>query len=128
VKERGSASRMSRIGQSGHSGEHNSDTGIPGPTILEVASAALVVEVIRDHNPPQEFHTLVAELRLDSEPQRSAVTDRQIAPVHSVRQDGLRMQCIQHVYAVGRFIIGVVLHESSSRMKLANCHCRREDC
>jgi hypothetical protein len=84
----------------------------------------VVVEVIGHHDAPEELHALVAELLLDSQSYRRAVADRQIASVHSIRQDGLRMQRIQHVDAVNPTVIRVVLHESSRR-----AHARRfENC
>src|SRR5215510_9813381 len=74
-----------------------SDAGIPGPAVLDVPDRTVVVEVVGYEDPSQELHALVAELLLDAQPDRRAVADRQLAPIHAVGQDGLRMQRIDHV-------------------------------
>src|SRR5688572_27925473 len=64
---------------------------VPGPAILDEAPGAMVVEAIGHHDASEEFRALVTELSLDPCSQWRAVTDRQIAAVHAVRQNGLRV-------------------------------------
>ncbi len=74
--------------------------------------APLIVEVIRHDDASEEFQALVTQLSLHSCAQWGAVTDRQVTAIHPVRQDGLRVQRVQHVYAISIIIIGMELHKS----------------
>ena len=73
---------------------------------------ALIVEVIRYDDASEEFQALVTQLSLHSCAQWGAVTDRQVTPIHPIRQDRLRVQRVQHVYAISITIIGMELYES----------------
>src|SRR5262245_55808287 len=86
-----------------------SDAGIPRPAVLDVPKRAVIVEVVGHDDLPQELQALVAELFFDAQPDRRAMADRQLAAVHSISQDGLRMQRIDHVDAVGPVIVRVEL-------------------
>ena len=83
------------------------DARVPGPAVLDVPLLAAVVELVRDDDALQVLHALVAHLPFDAQPHRRAVRDRQIAPVHAVGQDGLRMQRVEHVDAVDPVVVRV---------------------
>src|SRR6476646_8277427 len=69
-----------------------SDPRVPGPAGLDVSLLAAVFEPVRHDETPQVLHALVAHLPLHAQAHRRAVREREIAPVHAVGQDGLRVE------------------------------------
>src|SRR5678815_298539 len=88
------------------------DSSVPRPTVLNVYQ---IVEVIRHDDAAEKFQALVTQLPLYSCAQRSTVTDRQVTAIHAVRQDGLRVERVQHVDAVGITVVGMELHKARGR-------------
>src|SRR5450432_3608928 len=80
----------------------HSDSSIPCPP-----GVAGVNKFIRNNNALQVFHALITDLRFYPYTYRSAMGNRQVLPVHSISQDGLRVEGIQHVDAFHIAIVGV---------------------
>ena len=68
-----------------------------------------------DRDALQELHALVADLPLHAQPHGSAVRNRQVAAVHPVGQDRLRVQGVEHVDAVDPVVVRVKTHEARGR-------------
>src|SRR5690242_10840030 len=63
-------------------------------------SALVRLQLVRHRHPRDVLHALVPDLPRHPQPQRPAECDRQLAPVHPVSQQRLRMHRVRHVDAV----------------------------
>src|SRR4051794_1812377 len=79
--------------------------------VLPVAAFALRdgCQIVDEFDTPDVFGHLVAELRLDAEPERRAVLDRQRGAVHLVGKDRLRMARVAYIDALVISIAAVVV-------------------
>src|ERR1700756_554617 len=74
---------------------------------------AELFEVISDREAGDVFDVLVAELAGNAHPQRSAEWHRQLAAVHTVADESLRVQRLTHVYAIPYLGLDRAVHNVS---------------
>src|ERR1043166_2830279 len=79
-----------------------SDSRVPSPALCGDAVLASVVEDVLHDDALEIFPALVADLGFHPQAQRRAVPDQKIPAIHSIGEQRLRMQRIEHVDAVDR--------------------------
>src|SRR5215471_5207085 len=85
----------------------DSNPRVPRPAILNVSSLASVIKLVCYNDARQVLHALVAELPFYTQAHGRAVWDGEIAAVHAVGQNGLRVKRIKQINAVHPVVVRV---------------------